>query len=170
MGHVAGSFSTRVALSKRFSTFFEDDSEAGQPTSQLIRPSRRCSIEPSAGILISQRWPFSSVRSKQELIVDRLSHKSAVKKTGRREKWNLKILRMTMGEFFPGSQEGRSASGCVVVVEAANMQFSADQGYFSYFGNAGFMWSHGCASDVHTSTCGFNQLGSSKLAVLIATI
>ena len=42
-------------------------------------------------------------------------------------------------------------------------------GYFSNFGNAGFIWSHGCASDVHTSTCGLNQLGSSKLAVLIAT-
>src|SRR5437868_6290718 len=34
---------------------------------------------------------------------------------------------------------------------------------------SGFMWSHGCASDVHTSTCGLNQLGSSRLAVLIAT-
>ena len=43
-------------------------------------------------------------------------------------------------------------------------------GYFSNFGNAGFIWSHGCASDVHTSTCGLNQLGSSKLAVLIATM
>jgi len=63
-----------------------------------------------------------------------------------------------------------SPSGCVAVVEAANVQFSADQGYFSNFGNAGFMWSHGCASDVHTSTCGFKQLGSSRLAVLIATI
>ena len=46
---------------------------------------------------------------------------------------------------------------------------SQDGGYFSNFGNAGFIWSHGCASDVHTSTCGLNQLGSSKLAVLIAT-
>ena len=79
MGHVSVAFSTNVALSKSCSTFFEDGSEVGQPTSQLLRPSRRCSIEPSAGILISQRWPFSSVRSKQELIVDRLSHKSAVK-------------------------------------------------------------------------------------------
>ena len=43
-------------------------------------------------------------------------------------------------------------------------------GYFSNFGNAEFIWSHGCASDVHTSTCGLNQLGSSKLAVLIATM
>src|SRR6478672_9782076 len=47
--------------------------------------------------------------------------------------------------------------------------FSVHQGYFSNFGNVGFIWSHGCASDVHTSTCGLNQLGSSKLAVLIAT-
>src|SRR5438552_16281667 len=46
---------------------------------------------------------------------------------------------------------------------------SPDGGYFSNFGNAGFIWSHGCASDVHTSTCGLNQLGSSRLAVLIAT-
>ena len=89
-GYVSGAVSTSVALSKRLSTFFEDNSEAGQPTSHLIRPSRRCSIEPSAGILISQRWPFSSVRSKQELIVDRLSHKWAVKKKGRREMWNSK--------------------------------------------------------------------------------
>lgn len=43
------------------------------------------------------------------------------------------------------------------------------RGYFSNFGSAAFMWSHGCASDVHTSTCGLNQLGSSRLAVLIAT-
>src|SRR4029453_15880448 len=42
-------------------------------------------------------------------------------------------------------------------------------GYSLNFGNAGFILSHGCASDVHTSTCGLNQLGSSKLAVLIAT-
>src|SRR5215471_8735679 len=40
---------------------------------------------------------------------------------------------------------------------------------FSNFGNAGFIWSHGCASNVHTSTCGLNQLGSSKLAALIPT-
>src|SRR5437773_6650496 len=26
-------------------------------------------------------------------------------------------------------------------------------GYFSNFGNAGFIWSHGCASDVHTFIC-----------------
>jgi len=45
---------------------------------------------------------------------------------------------------------------------------SPDGGYFSNFGNAGFSRSHGCASDVHTSTCGLNQLGSSRLAVLIA--
>src|SRR5436190_8387193 len=45
----------------------------------------------------------------------------------------------------------------------------AYEGYFSNFGSAGFIWSHGCASDVHTSTCGLNQLGSSRLAVLIAT-
>jgi len=32
------------------------------------------------------------------------------------------------------------------------------------------MWSHGCASDVQTSICGLNQVGSFKLAVLIATI
>jgi hypothetical protein len=43
-------------------------------------------------------------------------------------------------------------------------------GYFSNFGNEGFMWSHGCAFEVHTSTCGLNQLGSSRLAVLIATM
>ena len=43
-------------------------------------------------------------------------------------------------------------------------------GYFSNFGNAGFIWSHGCASEVHTSICGLNQLGSSRLAVLIATM
>ena len=36
------------------------------PVTQLVRPSRRCSIEPSAGILISQRWPFL-VCSKDEL-------------------------------------------------------------------------------------------------------
>jgi hypothetical protein len=52
---------------------------------------------------------------------------------------------------------------------AAGFAESQDGGYFSNFGNAGFIWSHGCASDVHTSTCGLNQLGSSKLAVLIAT-
>src|SRR5438477_4425719 len=55
---------------------------------------------------------------------------------------------------------------------AGRMDFSAHSvcgGYFSNFGNVGFIWSHGCASDVHTSTCGLNQLGSSKLAVLIAT-
>src|SRR5438477_12274892 len=55
---------------------------------------------------------------------------------------------------------------------AGRMDFSAHSlcgGYFLNLGNAGFMWSHGCASDVHTSTCGLNQLGSSKLAVLIAT-
>ena len=52
---------------------------------------------------------------------------------------------------------------------SAGFAESQDGGYFSNFGNAGFIWSHGCASDVHTSTCGLNQLGSSKLAVLIAT-
>ncbi len=52
---------------------------------------------------------------------------------------------------------------------AAGFAESQDGGYFSNFGNAGFIWSHGCASDVHTSICGLNQLGSSKLAVLIAT-
>src|SRR5881398_1937477 len=57
-------------------------------------------------------------------------------------------------------------------IYAGRMDFSAHSvcgGYFSNFGNAGFIWSQGCASDVHTSTCGLNQLGSSKLAVLIAT-
>ena len=46
----------------------------------------------------------------------------------------------------------------------------AYEGYFSNFRRAGFIWSHVCASDVHTSTCGLNQLGSSRLAVLIATM
>jgi hypothetical protein len=46
---------------------------------------------------------------------------------------------------------------------------SHDVGYRSYLGNAGFIWSHGCASDVHTSICRLNQLGSSKLATLIPT-
>jgi hypothetical protein len=46
---------------------------------------------------------------------------------------------------------------------------SHDVGYRSYLGNAGFILSHGCASDVHTSICRLNQLGSSRLAVLIAT-
>ena len=35
---------------------------------------------------------------------------------------------------------------------------------------AGFIWSQGCASDIHTSICWSNQLGSSRLVVLIATI
>src|SRR5262245_56482211 len=43
------------------------------------------------------------------------------------------------------------------------------RGYFSKFGNAEFMGSHVCASDVHTSICRLNQLGSSRLVVLIAT-
>lgn len=60
-------FSTRMALSKRLSMFLEDGSEAGQPVTQPVLPTRRCSTESSAGILISQRWPFSSVRSKKEL-------------------------------------------------------------------------------------------------------
>ena len=94
MGHVSVSLSTRVALSKSLSTCFEEGSEAGQPPSQVLRPSRRCSIEPSAGILISQRWPVSSVRSKVERIVDRLSHNRRSKRKGRREMWNVfKILR-----------------------------------------------------------------------------
>ena len=46
----------------------------------------------------------------------------------------------------------------------------AYEGYFSNFRRAGFIWSHVCASDVHTSTCGLNQLGSSRLAALIATM
>ena len=47
--------------------------------------------------------------------------------------------------------------------------FSVHQGYFSNFVNVGFIWSHGCASDVHTSICGSNQLGSSRLPDRIAT-
>src|SRR4029453_11232972 len=43
-------------------------------------------------------------------------------------------------------------------------------GYFSYFGIAGSIWSHGCASEVKMSYCGRNQLGSSKLPALIPTI
>ena len=43
-------------------------------------------------------------------------------------------------------------------------------GYFSNFGSAGFIWSHGCASAVHTSICKLNPPGSSRLAVRIATI
>src|SRR4029453_3081343 len=42
-------------------------------------------------------------------------------------------------------------------------------GYFSNFGNAEFSSSHGCASDIHVSISGLNQLGSSRLAVLIPT-
>ena len=58
-----------MAPSKRLSTSLEDGSEAGQPVTQPILPSRRCSTESSAGILISQRWPFSSVISKKELML-----------------------------------------------------------------------------------------------------
>ena len=73
---VSGFFSTSMALSKRLSTSLEDGSEAGQPVTQPVRPTRRCSTESSAGILISQRWPFSSVRSKKELMLS-VSHCSA---------------------------------------------------------------------------------------------
>ena len=66
-------FSTSMALSKRLSTSLEDGSEAGQPVTQPVLPTRRCSTESSAGILISQRWPFSSVRSKKELMLS-VSH------------------------------------------------------------------------------------------------
>jgi hypothetical protein len=47
---------------------------------------------------------------------------------------------------------------------------SHDMGYRSYLGNAGFTWSHGCASDLHTSNRRLNQFGSCRLAVLIATM
>src|SRR5438132_6343614 len=35
--------------------------------------------------------------------------------------------------------------------------------YCSNFGNFGFIWSHGCASDVQISNCGLYKLGSSRL-------
>ena len=53
-------------------------------------------------------------------------------------------------------------SGC-----AGPAEFQEGSMPFSNFGSAGFISSHGCASDVHTSVLGLNQLGSSRLPALI---
>src|SRR5688572_30126740 len=42
-------------------------------------------------------------------------------------------------------------------------------GYSGYFGIAGSIWSHGCASDTKKSICGRNQLGSSRLPAVTPT-
>src|SRR4029453_5771950 len=49
-------------------------------------------------------------------------------------------------------------------------QLGSHDGYCSYFGIAGSIWSHGCASEVKMSICGRNQLGSSRLPATIPTI
>ncbi len=49
MNHgVSGCFGTSLAPSKGFSPSFNDGSAEGQPASQVVRPSRRCSVVPSA--------------------------------------------------------------------------------------------------------------------------
>ena len=81
---MSGFFSTSMALSKRLSTSLEDGSEIGQPVTQPVLPTRRCSTESSAGILIAQRWPF-----KKELMLS-VSHCSAREASANRPSWRLR--------------------------------------------------------------------------------
>lgn len=73
-------------------------------------------------------------------------------------------------EIDPGVARSLALPWAIIFRASAllHMPGAESLGYFSNFGSAGFIWSHGCASDVHTSTSGLNQLGSSRLAVLIA--
>ena len=63
----AGCFGISLAPSKGFSLTFNGGSETGQPATQLLLPSRRCSILLSSRSRISQRWPSWSVRRRKWL-------------------------------------------------------------------------------------------------------
>ena len=91
MDHVAsGCFGTSLAPSKGFSFAFNGGSETGQPASQFVLPSRRCSIMLSSRSRISQRRPSSSVLRRKWLTGSTaFHHRSAVAK-GRWRMWRYK--------------------------------------------------------------------------------
>lgn len=75
---VSGCFGTSLAPSKGFSFSLNGGSETGQPASQFVLPSRRCSIMLSSRSRISQRWPSTSVLRRKWLTGSTAFH------TGRR--------------------------------------------------------------------------------------
>jgi hypothetical protein len=92
MGHgVPGSFGTSLAPSKGFSLSFNGGSETGQPATQLVLPSRRCSILPSSRNRISQRWPSPSVRRRKWLTGSTAFHTGQRSQEARRRCGILKV-------------------------------------------------------------------------------